>query len=239
MGFMMDARPKRCLKNQWLSVLLLGILAAFFSVGVAAEEDERELSRQISLQGILGSKALLLVDGKRQIMSMKDVSKNGVRVVRITTEHVEVEVDGKRRQLRLGDSLSVTSPYKARKSVEVLIAKDNTGMYSTVGSINGLPVSFLVDTGASTIAMNAQQAARLGIDFRVVGEPTFVGTASGVSKAYRVMLDKVSVGGIAQNNIAAVVIDGSFPVQTLLGMTFLGKLEIRRDGNVMRLKKNY
>jgi aspartyl protease family protein len=233
----MDTRPKRCLKIQCVSILLSGILAAFFSICVVAEEDRREMSRQISLQGILGSKALLLVDGERQMMSVKDAPHKGVRVVRISTEQVEVEVDGTHRQLRLGDSFSVTGPYAARKAVEVIIAKDNGGMYSTVGSINGLPVSFLVDTGATTIAMNAQQATRLGIDFRVVGEPTFVGTASGVSKAYRVTLDKVSVGGIAQHNVRAVVIDGGFPIQTLLGMSFLGQLEIQRDGNIMRLKK--
>ena len=220
-------------------MLLLIILSAFFCVCATAEQDEREPMRQIFLQGILGSKALLLVEGQRQLMSTKDSAKNGVRILRITEEQVEVEIDGKPRVLRLGDHYAVTSPYKPRASAEVIISKDSNGMYSTVGSINGLPVPFLVDTGASTIAMNTQQARHLGIDFRVTGEPTFVGTASGVSKAFRVMLDNVSVGGITQKNIAALVIDGDFPVQTLLGMSFLGRLEIQRDGNIMRLKKKF
>jgi len=214
------------------------ILSAIAGVCLAAG-DERAPARQVVLQGILGSKALLLVDGQRQLLSVRDAATQGVRVLRISAEHVDVEIDGKRRRLRLGDHYSVTGRYKARSAVEVAIPKDKRGMYSTVGSINGLPVPFLVDTGASTIAMNAQQARRLAIDFRVTGEPTFVGTASGVSKAYRVRLDKVTIGGISQRNVPAVVIDGQFPVQTLLGMSFLGRLEIQRDGSILRLKQKF
>lgn len=235
----MDNRPEKKFKR--MNIALLLILSAFASVCVAESqaENDPEPTRQVVLQGILGSRVLLMVDGQRQMMSVTDAAKHGVRVLRILAEQVEVEIDGKRRRLRLGDHYSVTSRYKKRESAEVIIVKDSRGMYSTVGSINGLLVSFLVDTGASTIAMNAQHATRLGIDFKVVGVPTFVGTASGVSKAYRVRLDKVTIGGIAQHNVPAVVIDGRFPVQALLGMSFLGQLEIQRDGNIMRLKKKF
>ncbi len=234
---MINKRPARVI---WMvSMWLLLILSAFADVCVAELQDERKPARQIVLQGILGSKALLLVDGQRQMMSIKDAAKQGVRVLRIEEEQVDVDIDGKRRRLRLGDSYSVTGQYKARESIEVTIAKNNTGMYSTAGSINGLPVSFLVDTGATSVAMSAQHAKRLAIDFRVTGEPTFVGTASGVSEAYRVILDKVTVGGITQHNVKGVVIDGNYPIQVLLGMSFLGQLEIQRDGNIMRLKKKF
>lgn len=233
----MNKKPGQMI--QTVSLILLIILSAFTGLCVAESPDQRKQARQIVLQGILGSKALLLVDGQRQMLSAKDGVKQGVRVLRINIENVVVEIDGKRHVLHLGDSHSVAGQFKARESTEVIISKNNQGMYTTVGSINGLPVSFLVDTGASTIAMNAQHARRLSIDFRVTGEPTFVGTASGVSKAYRVTLNKVTVGGIAQHNVSAVVIDGNFPVQALLGMSFLGQLEIQRDGNIMRLKKKY
>ncbi len=222
-----------------MSTGLLIILSAFTSVCMAEPQNERKPARQIVLQGILGSKVLLQVDGQRQMMSLKDVAKQGVRVLRIAEEHVDVEIDGKRRRLRMGDSHSVTGRYKVREIAEVIIPKNNNGMYSTMGSINGLPISFLVDTGATSIAMSAQHAKRLAIDFRVIGEPTFVGTASGVSEAYRVTLDKVTVGSITQHNVRAVVINGNFPMQVLLGMSFLGQLEIQRDGNIMRLKKKF
>lgn len=237
--------------NVCLTVCWLSILSAFTVVCAAPplpnipasvpadSEDERELSRQVALQGILGKKALLLVDGERLMLSVGQAMKLGIRVLRIGAETVEITIDGQHRQLRLGDAHSVTGRYKERESVEVTIFRDKRGMYSTVGSINGLPVSFLVDTGATTIAMNKRHAKRLAIDFRVTGNPTVVGTASGLTKAYRVTLDKVSVGGISLRNVVAVVMDGDFPVQVLLGMSFLGQLEMQREGVALHLKKTH
>lgn len=237
--------------NGWVKGSLLAMLSVFAGLCMAAPlatiadensvglQDERELSRQASLQGVLGSKALLLVDGDRLLLSVGQAEKSGVRVLRIDADSVEITIDGQHRRLHLGDTHTVTAPYKERESVEVTIFRDKRGMYNTVGSINGLPVNFLVDTGATTIAMNKQHAKRLAIDFRVTGDPTFVGTASGVTRAYRVSLEKVSVGGIILRNVAAVVMEGNFPVQVLLGMTFLGQLEIQHEGAALHLKKHF
>ena len=200
--------------------------------------EEQSNRRQVVLQGVLGSKAVLSIDGNRVLLSSGQM-KDGVKLLDILPNSVTVEVDGKRQKLRIGDGSVVAAPYKERKSVTVTVTPDNRGMYITTGSINGLPVSFLVDTGATTVAMNSGQAKRLGIDYRIKGEQTMVGTASGMSKAYRVTLDKVSVGSITLNYITAVVIEGQFPVHTLLGMSFLGQLEIQREGNVMRMRKKY
>ncbi len=215
------------------------MLSAFAAESVAVPDGERESTRQVILQGILGTKVLLLVDGERFMLSTGQAQKSGLRVLRIAEEFVDIDVDGQHRRLRLGDNHAVTGPYKKREFVEVIIARDKRGMYSTVGSINGLPVTFLVDTGATTIAMNAQQATRLAIDFRVVGESIFVGTASGITRAYRVSLDRVSVGEITLKNVVAVVMDGRFPIQVLLGMSFLGQLEMQRAGGLLHLKKTY
>ena len=236
----------------YAKLCLLGILSAFSGVCASAPlinipekepsvepQDERELSRQVALQGILGKKALLLVDGERLMMSVGQAEKSGVRVLRINVDTVEITIDGQHRQLHLGDAQSVTGRFKERESVEVTIFPDRLGMYNTVGSINGLPVNFLVDTGATSIAMNKEHARRLAIDFLVAGKPTVVGTASGVAKAYRVKLDKVSVGEIYLRDVAAVVIDGDYPVQVLLGMTFLKQLEYTYEGAALRLKKNF
>ena len=224
----------------WMRVCLLGMLSVFVTVCVAASPaDEREPARQVVLQGILGSKVLLLVDGQRLMLSVAQGKNSGVRVLRIGADFAEVEIDGQHRQLRLGDSHSVTTPFKARDSVEVMIPRDQRGMYSTVGSVNGLTVNFLVDTGASTVAMNSQQAKRLGIDFRVIGRTSFVSTASGLTRAYQVSLNTVTVGGISLRNVDAVVIEGRFPLQILLGMTFLGALEIQHQGTSLHLKQTF
>jgi len=179
-----------------------------------------------------------MIDGSRAVLGENDV-KDGIKILNVQKDSVIIEIDGHRKQLRFGDNQVVSSQYKKRDSVTVAVAPDSRGMYMTTGSINDLPVSFLVDTGATTIAMNAQQARHLGIDFRLRGKPTVVATASGAAKAYYVTLDKVSVGSIKLQNISAVVIDGHFPIQVLLGMSFLGKLEIQHEGSLMRLKQKY
>ncbi len=105
----------------------------------------------------------------------------------------------------------------------------------TFGNINGRSVRFLVDTGASAIAMNAEQAKHLGIRYDKVGVRGSVSTASGFVDAYRVRLKSVSVGRITETNVEAFVIDGNHPGPILLGMTFLSRLSVEHSGNAMTL----
>ena len=108
-------------------------------------------------------------------------------------------------------------------------------MYMTIGNINGRSVRFLVDTGASAISMNTEQAKKLGIPYDKIGVPAGVSTASGFANAYRIRLKSVSVGKITQSNVEAFVIDGKHPGPVLLGMTFLGRLNVEHSGNAMTL----
>ena len=112
-------------------------------------------------------------------------------------------------------------------------------MYAVLGSINGFPVDFIVDTGATLVSMSARQARRLGIDYRVVGTPGQSSTASGIDRIYVVNLDRVKVGDIEIRNVQGAVHDGDFPPATLLGMSFLSRLTIRQDGQVLELRKKY
>jgi len=219
------------------------MLSGFVSVCWAAPATEAEadtdmpVQRQIQLQGILGEKAVLFVDGERKMVSVGKPPFRGVRLLRVLPDAVEVNVDGQPRRLTLGGNLSVSGPIKVRESVTVTVPRDKSGMYSSIGSINGLTVKMLVDTGASTVAMNEGHARRLGVDYRVRGQPVYVGTASGVARAHQVNLKKVTLGGITLRNVPAVVIEGRFPVQVLLGMSFLGQLDVQHQGTLMRLKK--
>jgi len=108
-----------------------------------------------------------------------------------------------------------------------------------VGSINGLTVNFLVDPGASAIAMSAAQARRLAVDYLVEGNSTFVTTASDVIRAYKVSLDVVRVGAIERRNIDALVMEGAQLQEVLLGMSFMGDLEISNEGNRLILRRRY
>ncbi|HSC83403.1 MAG TPA: TIGR02281 family clan AA aspartic protease, partial [Pseudomonas sp.] len=101
---------------------------------------------------------------------------------------------------------------------------------------NGHPVQFLVDTGATTVAMNEGQARRLGIDYRVVGRPMVASTAGGNVRGWRIKLDLVKVGGLEVLGVEAVVLEGDSPTEVLLGMSFLSRVRWREDNGVLLLE---
>ena len=111
-------------------------------------------------------------------------------------------------------------------------------MYITQGSINNFSVQFLVDTGATWVAMSEVVAKRLGINY-YRGRKGYAGTASGTAEIYKVTLDKVKVGDIELRNVPAAVISGYGSHQVLLGNSFLKRCEMTRTKSVMILKKKY
>ena len=190
----------------------------------------------IRILGLFSGKVVVQLDGRQRLLRAGQTSPEGVTLVSANAREAVLEIDGKRGTYTLGSHIS--SSYAAPDGREFLVQiwPDATGMYTVVGSINGFPVRFLVDTGATAIAMNAAEAKRLGIDYRVVGTPGMASTASGVVKSYGVVLDRVKVGDIQMRNVRAGVIDGSHPRQVLLGMTFLGRVEMARQGQMLELK---
>ncbi len=119
------------------------------------------------------------------------------------------------------------------------IAKGPSGSFRSPGWVNGRPVDFLIDTGASGVAMSQVEADRLGIRYRMDGQPIVVSTASGVVQGYRVDLDSVRLGGIELSRVEGIVVRGDAPRQILLGMSFLGQLEMQQTGDLMLLRKKF
>jgi aspartyl protease family protein len=191
----------------------------------------------VRVVGLFAERAVVLIDGKQRMLSVGQTSPEGVKLLSADSESAILVVDG--REIRGTLDGRVSARKQSPAAQEVQIRRNSMSMYSTVGSINGLPVSFLVDTGATQIAMNDAQARRLGIDYRVTGEPTAITTASQVERAWAVMLDSVKVGDINLRNVSAIVLEGPQPEQVLLGMSFLGRLEIRNDGQLMTLRRKY
>lgn len=189
---------------------------------------------QLQVQGLFANKAVLMIDGKRHIVAVGETSPEGVKVVSADSRGAVLEVDGKQQQYNLATG-SISTSFVKRDNHKETIYMNSAGMYLTFGSINGRSVRFLVDTGASAIAMNTEQAKQLGIRYDKIGIPAGVSTASGFEKAYRVRLKSVSVGKITQTNVDALVIDGNHPGPILLGMTFLGRLNVEHGGNAMTL----
>ena len=191
----------------------------------------------VRVVGLFTNRAVLLIEDQQRLLRVGQTSPEGIQLVSASSESAVLLIDGEEVTARLDGRVSARKRTAAVKEVQVW--RNTTGMYTTVGSINGLPVSFLVDTGATQVAMNASQARRLGIDYHVTGRPAEVTTASGVERAWMVTLDSVKVGDLEVRNVAAVVLEGVQPQVTLLGMSYLGRMEILNEGRLMTLRQRY
>ena len=210
--------------KKYFTFLLLSLISQF---SIAAD---------IMVLGLFKNKAIINIDGKQRTLKVGKKSPEGVVLIWADSDSAILEVDGKERKFKLGRHVSTS--FKQKKMAEAKIIPIN-GMYSTVGFINGHQVDFLVDTGATWIAMNANQARILGINFRYIGKRGSVSTANGIVPVYRVILDKVRVGEIELKNVAAGVLEGSSPREVLLGNSFLNRVEMQRKGQVMLLKQKF
>jgi aspartyl protease family protein len=190
---------------------------------------------RVSVVALFNDKAMVEIDGRRQLLRTGQRTPEGVALVSATPRGAVLEIDGRRQAVGL--SRSIGGQYSAPQARTVHINRDPRGMYTTTGSVNGVPMKFMVDTGASTIALNAQEARRAGIDFRVQGTRVGVRTASGETMGYRVDLRQVGVGGIVLPNVTAIVLEGAEPHVPLLGMSFLGRLKLRQEGQLMVLEQ--
>lgn len=190
---------------------------------------------EIFVDGLFENRAVLTINGKRHLMKVGETT-DGVTLVSSDSRRAVVEANGRRQELLL--SQHIAAHFSAASQAEVQIPKGLGGHYFTAGSINGYPVAFMVDTGATDIAMNMHQARRLGLDLKR-GQPGKSNTAGGIVDTLQVVLAKVSVGSIIAHNIAATVVLGDHPTQILLGNSFLSKVEISEQSGVMMLRKKY
>ena len=192
----------------------------------------------VNVIGLFRGKAVVVVNGgKPRTLSAGDATPEGVKLVSVDTEQAVLEIDGKRRSLGMGQSISVAAPSTGGRA-QATLAADARGHFLTTGQINGQSVQFLVDTGASMISMNASEARRLGVNY-LKGERGYASTANGPAAVYKVRLDSVRVGDISITDVEALVHDGNALPLVLLGMSFLNRLEMRRDGPTMTLIKRF
>ena len=216
------------------NIALVLVVLLFSQMGLlrAAQAVEK-----VSVQGLFKDAALLVIDGKRRMLRAGQTSPEGVVLHSATSEGADIEVDGKRRQYSLGTQIGGGA--KAPKRPKAHVYPDGNNMYAAVGSINGYPVNFIVDTGATLVSMNANDARRLGLDYRLIGDPATATTASGIAKIYLLNLKRVKLGEVELRNVRGAVHDGNFPKQILLGMSFLSRVDMRRSAGVLELEKKF
>jgi aspartyl protease family protein len=118
-------------------------------------------------------------------------------------------------------------------SGEVVLKRDRAGHFSAGGAINGQPVRFLIDTGATQIAVSTQLAERLSLKR---GLPIQLMTAAGPARGYMTRLQSVTLASFELRDAAAIIADGLDPNTVLLGMNFLRQLEIVQRGDQLILR---
>ena len=197
------------------------------------------LAQSVSLQGMLGTKALLIVDGAPPKTVAPGDSFKGVKVVSTAGDQAVVEIQGRRHTLCVGEapaSVGGSGPAAGAGSRIVLTAGSN-GHFMTQGAINGRAAYFLVDTGASSVAMGASDAERLGLDYKS-GQPVHMGTANGVALGWRIKLAAVRVGDVEVREVDAVVGQQPMPY-VLLGNSFLTRFQMKRENDQLVLERRY
>jgi len=193
---------------------------------------------QVSLIGVIGDKAAVLaIDGGDPKTVKVGQTWNGVTVLSVAKTSATVELEGQKRVLQIGQHYRNAGATASSSGASVTLAADPRGHFFTEGSINGQPMRFLVDTGATMIALPAADAVRLGIDYRK-GMQGRTRTAGDVVTVYKVTLDSVRLGGIEAKGVEAVVIEEGLDV-ALLGMSFLSRLDMRQEGRTMTLIKRF
>ena len=192
---------------------------------------------EVTVIGLFPGKAVLVVDrGAPRTLAAGQRTPEGVLLVSSDSRSATLEIDGKRQVLEMGQHAESAALTGALSSVT--IAADGNGHFMAEGQVNGAHVRFLVDTGATLVTLSASEAKRLGIDYRR-GQQAVSQTANGRVLVYRVRLDSVTVGGMTIRDVDAVVNDAPGMEVSLLGMSFLNRTEMRREGANLTLTKRY
>lgn len=189
----------------------------------------------ISVIGVFPDKAVLVIDGSSpKTYSVGNTVAGGIKLVSVNKNGAVFDANGKKQAIELGEHVNRISPSSGTSAT---LQADGRGHFIVQGQINGGTMRMLVDTGASYIALPSSDAKRLGIDY-TKGQPVYINTANGTVTAYKVRLDSVKIGDIVLNQVDAVVQDGGLTF-ALLGMSFLNRTEMRRDGEQMVLTKRF
>ncbi len=192
----------------------------------------------VTLTGTIGNRAILIVNGAPPKTVAVGETFQGVKLVSLQSEQAVVELDGKRVNLRMDTPVSIGGGGGGSGGgSRVVLSADSRGHFMTQGAINGRAVTFMLDTGATSVAMSAADAQRIGLDYSK-GQPVQIGTANGTTSGYKLRLQSVRVGDVEVYDIDAVVSQQSMPF-VLLGNSFINRFSMRRDADQMVLEKRY
>ncbi|MBA4108186.1 MAG: TIGR02281 family clan AA aspartic protease [Leptothrix sp. (in: Bacteria)] len=211
-------------------VLALSALTVF-TLGAAQ-------AQSVAMTGGMGSKALLVVDGSPpKAVGVGDTFK-GVKVISVNSDKTVVEMKGVRHTVVMGGApVSVGGSGGGGTGNQIVLSAASGGHFMSQGTINGKATQFMVDTGATTIAMGMAEAQRMGIKYED-GQRFQGSTANGVVTGYGIKLASVRIQDVEIFNVDAAVLPQSMPY-ILLGNSFLSRFQMKRDNDTLTLTKRY
>lgn len=197
--------------------------------------DGTSYAADIAVVGLFPGKAVLVIDGAPpKTFSVGSAVTADARLLAVDQATATLVINNEKQTIAIGQHVNRFAP---AGPASVVLQANGQGHFMVQGQINGGIIQMLVDTGATMIALSEADAQRLGINYKS-GTPGRVSTANGSIPVYRVRLDTIKVGGIELHQVDAVVQQGGLPF-ALLGMSFLNRMEMRRDGQQMTLTKRF
>ncbi|WP_437882448.1 retropepsin-like aspartic protease family protein [Pseudomonas sp. LRF_L74] len=210
-----------------------GIELLVASLLLGSASDALHAATQVQVVGLFPNAAVLVVDGERKLVRAGQSGPGGVLVVSASSKGAVLRVDGVERPYSLTREVGGMVVAQSA-STHYTVARGPGGHYWPQGALNGTFFQFLLDTGATYVTLSEAHARRMSLDYQA-GERLQVSTAAGVVNAWKVRLDKVSVGTLDVADVDALVLEGESPMDVLLGMSFLSRVDWREEGAVMKI----
>jgi len=181
-----------------------------------------------------GRNVTVVVPGQPPMTIEVGESANGIALIRTDHHSAVLSINGVTKTLPL---VANPSGGSMPASDSLTLLADNGGQFVTRGSVNGVPVNLIVDTGATLTSFSRTVADRIGLVYER-GAPSVVMTAAGPVLGWRISLATVEVGDLVAHNVDAVVMDTRGLDVGLLGMSFLGRFEMHHKGSTLVLRRN-
>ncbi len=214
-----------------LRMIKIFLMSALFLAGMASQADV-----EIAVRGLMKNSAVVEINGKRRLLKVGKSSPEGVKLISANSKEAVLEVNGERHTMGISKQAGIKFTESAKN--EFRIPRGNNGHFYTTGLINNKASNFVVDTGASSVALSEEEAKRLGIMY--LNAPRIeVSTATSSDLGYSINLVSVTVGSITVFNVEAIVLPGRYPEVVLLGNSFLNKLDMQVDSGVLVLEAKY